>query len=72
MESMRRGVFITGLASWLEGAQPLLDMAVALRLPELKSGEFILSLAVTPHGLAGAALVQKLQPPARDSLKSKV
>jgi 3-oxoacyl-[acyl-carrier-protein] synthase II len=48
---------------WLEGAQPLLDIAVALRLPELKAGEFILSLAVTPHGLAGAALVQKLQPP---------
>jgi 3-oxoacyl-(acyl-carrier-protein) synthase len=45
---------------WLEGAQPLLDLAVALRLPELKPDDHVLSLAVTPHGLAGAALVRKL------------
>jgi 3-oxoacyl-[acyl-carrier-protein] synthase III len=43
----------------LEGAQPLLDLAAALRSPDLKPGDFILSLAATPHGLAGAAVVRK-------------
>jgi 3-oxoacyl-[acyl-carrier-protein] synthase II len=44
----------------LEGAQPLLDLAAALHSPDLAAGDFILSLAVTPHGLAGAGLVRKL------------
>jgi 3-oxoacyl-[acyl-carrier-protein] synthase II len=48
---------MTGL---LEGAQPLLDLAAALHSPDLAAGDFILSLAVTPHGLAGAGLIRKL------------
>ena len=44
----------------LEGAQPLLDLAIALRSPELKTGEFILSLAGA-NSLACAAVVRKLQ-----------
>ena len=44
----------------LEGAQPLFDLAMALRLPDLAAGDFILSLAVTPHGLAVAGLVRKM------------
>jgi 3-oxoacyl-[acyl-carrier-protein] synthase II len=43
----------------LEGAQPLLDLALALRSPELRAGDWVLNLAVTAHGLAGAVLVKK-------------
>jgi len=43
----------------LEGAQPLLDLAVALRSPALPPGGHVLSLAVTPHGMAGAVVCRK-------------
>jgi 3-oxoacyl-[acyl-carrier-protein] synthase II len=43
----------------LEGAQPLLDLAIALRSPELKVGEFVLSLAGA-NSLACAAVVRKM------------
>jgi 3-oxoacyl-[acyl-carrier-protein] synthase II len=46
---------VTGL---LEGAQPLLDLAAALRSPELEAGGFVLSLAAV-NGLACAAVVKK-------------
>jgi 3-oxoacyl-[acyl-carrier-protein] synthase II len=59
-ECREKLVQISGVTGSLEGAQPLLDLAVALRLPNLAVGGYILSLAVTPHGLAGAGLVRKM------------
>jgi 3-oxoacyl-[acyl-carrier-protein] synthase II len=52
----------SAVTGWLEGAQPLLDLAVALRDPELPAGGFILSLAVA-NRLAAAALVRKMPAP---------
>jgi len=42
----------------LEGAQPLLDLAVALRQPDLLAGEYLLSVAAV-GGLAGAVVLRK-------------
>ena len=47
---------VTGL---LEGAQPLLDLAVALHSQELLPGEYILSVATTSRGLMTVALLNK-------------
>jgi hypothetical protein len=52
-----QAVAATGL---LEGAQPLVDLAAALHSPELSAGAHVLSLAVTSHGQAGAAVFKKL------------
>ena len=54
-----RQVHMLATTGRLEGAQPLLDLAVALRSPALPPGGHVLSLAVTPHGLAGAAVCRK-------------
>ena len=48
---------VTGL---LEGAQPLLELALALRAPDLPPGEPVLSVAVTAHGMVEAAVFHKL------------
>jgi 3-oxoacyl-[acyl-carrier-protein] synthase II len=48
-----------GVTGLLEGAQPLLDLAVALRSPALQVGEYILSVATTPRGLTTATLFNK-------------
>jgi len=42
----------------LEGAQPLLDLAVALREPHLKPGTPLLVMAATPSGGAGCAVIR--------------
>ena len=44
----------------LEGAQPMLDLAITLRSPELKAGECVLLLAGA-NSLTCAAVVRKLQ-----------
>lgn len=56
-EKLMRTGMITG---FLEGAQPLLDLAVALRSPHLNDGGVILSLALTERGLGCAAAVRKI------------
>lgn len=47
-----------GITGHLEGAQPLLDLAAALRSPELPSGGCLLLGAVAPQGVV-AAIVRK-------------
>ncbi|MFM2295696.1 MAG: hypothetical protein RLZZ350_2109 [Verrucomicrobiota bacterium] len=56
-------VSVSAATGVLEGAQPLLDLAVALSSPEILPDDFILALAATPHGLAGAAVVRKFAAP---------
>lgn len=55
----RRLIQSSNVTGWLEGTQPLLDLARAVRSPEVEAGEFILVLAAIPRCLAAAVVVQK-------------
>lgn len=61
-----REVSIASRTGWLEGAQPLVNLAAALRDPRIAAGGAILVVSQSSAGVGGAVVFKKLEmPPAR-------